>query len=403
MDTIRVLLVGLGGYGNGYVQAALDRAAEAGIALAGAVDPAPSGCTRLAELQQRVGTIYPTIDAFFEHNSADLVVISAPIHLHAPFTIAALTHGAHVLCEKPLAGSVQDALAMRAAEAVAPGTVSIGYQWSISETVRTIRRAVTSGRFGEPLELRTLVFWPRTRAYYDRSRWAGALKAADGSWVLDSPANNATAHYLHNMFFVLGPDGGKPASVQAELYRANTIENFDTAAMRVRTVSGATVWFGTSHAVPSNVGPVVHYRFSEADVYCEMPGNFYARYSDGMVQELGSPNGDHHEKLQRAASDIRAGRPPGCPIDDALHQTTAICAAQESSQIVDFPAMYARHNTDVAGAQTADTLTWVEGLQAAFTQCFGQGILPSEHGGIVWAQPGREIDTSSYTEYPSVP
>jgi hypothetical protein len=56
-----------------------------------------------------------------------------------------------------------------------------------------------------------------------------------GLGIFDSPANNATAHFLHNMFYLLGATretSAAPAVVQAELYRANAIENFDTAAIR---------------------------------------------------------------------------------------------------------------------------------------------------------------------------
>ena len=338
MDTVRVLLVGLGGYGNGYVDAMLDHAAELGVELAGAVDPAPTGCRRLEELTAAVGHNLPHNRDVLREGRGDLVVIAAPIHLHAPFTIAALERGAHVLCEKPVAAVVQDARAMAAAEKASDATVAIGYQWSFSDTIQSIRRDVVAGRFGVPLQMKTVVFWPRPASYYGRSSWAGALKTADGAWVLDSPANNATAHYLHNSLFVLGADGGRPLSVEAELYRANAIESFDTAAIRVETESGAEVLFYTTHAIPSNVNPVVHYRFSDAELYCNVPGNFYARFADGSVEDLGSPEATHADKIRRAAADIRDGNPPACTIEDASYQSLAVCGAHESASIIDFPA-----------------------------------------------------------------
>jgi len=47
-----------------------------------------------------------------------------------------------------------------------------------------------------------------------------------------------------------------------------------------------------------------------------------------------------------------------------------------------------------------ERLTWVKGLQAAFLQCYDQGILPAEHGGIPWAREGRLIDLREYRSYP---
>ncbi|MFP4376924.1 MAG: Gfo/Idh/MocA family protein [Spirochaetales bacterium] len=403
MDTVRVLVVGLGGYGNGYVDAMLDHAEDLGVELAGAVDPAPTGCRRLKELTAAVGTVYPAIDTFFAKDAADLVIIAAPIHLHAPFTIAALERGAHVLCEKPVAAVVQDARAMAAAEKASAGTVAIGYQWSFSDTIQSIRRDVVAGRFGVPLQMKTLVFWPRPASYYRRSSWAGALKTADGAWVLDSPANNATAHYLHNSFFVLGAEGGRPVSVEAELYRANSIESFDTAAIRVETESGAEVLFSTTHAVPSNVNPVVHYRFSDAELFCNVPGHFYARFAGGSVEDLGSPEATHADKIRRAAADVREGNRPACTIEDASYQSLAVCGAHESVSISDFPRSIVSSidvGTRSQGGRS-DPLTFVNGLQGALIQSFAQGVLPAELGSFEWAKSGRRIELTGYEGYPS--
>ena len=46
--------------------------------------------------------------------------------------------------------------------------------------------------------------WPRDERYYSRNGWAGVKRTNDGTWILDSPTNNACAHFLHNMFYVLG-------------------------------------------------------------------------------------------------------------------------------------------------------------------------------------------------------
>jgi hypothetical protein len=68
----------------------------------------------------------------------------------------------------------------------------------------------------------------KSDAYYQRSFWSGRIKDDNGNWILDSVASNATAHYIHNMFYVLGNEVDKsavPVEVAAELYRANNIEN----------------------------------------------------------------------------------------------------------------------------------------------------------------------------------
>ncbi len=398
---VRTLLVGLGGYGNGYVDAILDHGDAMGMELVGAVDPLPAGCRRLDEVRARVGTIHPDLAGFHAAADADLAVISAPIQYHAPYTIAALEAGSHVLCEKPVAASLDDALAMAEAADASRRMVAIGYQWSFSQTFERMRREIAAGAFGEPLSLRVLALWPRSSAYYGRASWAGRVRASDGSLVMDSPAHNATAHYLHNALSVLGP-GGDPVSVQAELYRANEIENYDTAAIRVRTASGADVLFYTTHAVPSNAGPMIWYRFRDADLVCDVPGHFYCHWADGLVGDYGSPDVTPRGKLERVAAAIRSAGPgeipeSPCSVRDALAQLRVVCAAGDSSPVVPFPAEIVRRTTADPGDAPAGSpagspvLTWADGLQAVLTQCFARGLLPAEHPGVGWARPGSVV------------
>lgn len=404
MNDIRVALVGIGGYGSGYVDAVLDHAGELGARLVGAIDPAPRECRRLAEIESQVPRVHASLDEFYEESHADLVVISAPIHLHAPLSIVAVERGSHVLCEKPAAAVIQDVKAMGEAARRTGKSIAIGFQWSYSRTVQAIRRDIASGRLGDPIELKTLTFWPRAASYYARTAWAGRIRTESGSWVLDSPVNNATAHYLHNAHYVLG-DGGRPTSVQAELYRANDIESFDSAALRVQTESGAQILFYTAHAVPSRVGPVIHYRFSDADLSCNVPGPFRARFADGSIVDYGDADTTHLGKLRRVVDDLREGRPALCSPEDAEPQVRVACAAHESSGIAGFPPSLVHTTPATAGSWTraGDPLTWVDGLQGIFTQAFAESVLPSELGLVDWTVAGERIDVDRYDRYPLTP
>src|SRR5207249_9823724 len=99
-DPVSIALVGIGGYGNNFVTALLDAPNQSEFRFAGTIDPSPVSCRRLPELQQRKIPLYPTLDAFYATNRADLVIISSPLQFHAAQTCLALEHGSHVLCEK---------------------------------------------------------------------------------------------------------------------------------------------------------------------------------------------------------------------------------------------------------------------------------------------------------------
>src|SRR5205814_5453303 len=110
--SIKVALAGIAGYGGFYLDELLPKAQHAGATLVGVVDPQPQRCRRLSELDARSIPLHPTIENLFADTPVDLMMIATPIHLHAPQTCFALSRGASVLCEKPLAGTLADALRM---------------------------------------------------------------------------------------------------------------------------------------------------------------------------------------------------------------------------------------------------------------------------------------------------
>jgi predicted dehydrogenase len=400
--TINVALVGIGGYGDHYLAALFDRPADDAVRLVGVVEPAPERARRLPDLRQRQVPIHADLDALYADGPhPDLIMLATPIHLHAPHTCAALARGSHVLCEKPVGATVDDARKMLAAEQAAARFVAIGYQWSFSDAVQALKRDVMAGEFGRPIRLKTLACVPRATTYFRRNNWAGRIRTADGTPVNDSPVNNATAHFLHNMLYVLGPArelSARPASVQAELYRANDIENYDTAALRCLTDDGAELLFFTSHAVPLAIGPVLHYEFERATVYyeAETRSGLVARFHDGTIRHYGDPNADRHLKIWQCVDAVRRGgdgRRVACGVRTAIAHTQCVAAAGASMpQIRPFPS-------ELVALQTwgGQPMRCVPALAAALVQCYDQAILPSEHRGLKWAARGEVVPLAAAT------
>jgi predicted dehydrogenase len=393
-DPISIALIGIGGYGNNFVSALLDAPNQSDFRFVGTVDPAPASCRRLADLRAKSVPLYPSLEAFYETDRADLAIISSPIQFHAEQTCLALEKGSHVLCEKPLCATLQQARQMQDARDRTGRIVAVGYQWSFSEAIHKLKADVGSGVLGKPKRLRTLVLWPRDEAYYSRNRWAGAIEDSSGRLVLDSPVNNACAHYLHNMLYVLGEKidrSADPATVTAELYRANKIPNYDTAALRCVTRAGTELLFIVSHAIGANVGPVFSYEFENATIdFSEKPGaNIIARFTDGTIRNYGSPNQSRDRKLWMTVNATQGADPQVCGIEASLPHTQCVLAGQKSRpQIIDFPASIIQ----VSGTP-GHRKTVVEGLDAVLTRCYDEGKLPSELD-VAWAEAARPISIS---------
>ncbi|MCV7192699.1 Gfo/Idh/MocA family protein [Mycolicibacterium brumae] len=79
----------------------------------------------------------------------DAVSVVVANHLHREIVEGLLAAGKHVLCEKPLAGSLADAEAMLAAAERSDRVTAVGYTYRRSPAVEQIRRELSSGALGE--------------------------------------------------------------------------------------------------------------------------------------------------------------------------------------------------------------------------------------------------------------
>jgi predicted dehydrogenase len=386
---VRVVLVGIGGYGEVYLSALLDDPRGAGCRIVGAVEPRPEGCRRLGELEALSVPLYPSLADFYRDHQADLAVLSSPIHLHAEHTCLALDHGSHVLVEKPAAAVTADVDRMLQARERAGRFVAVGFQWSFAHSVLALKRDILAGTFGPPLRGRSLTLWPRTESYYERNDWAGKKRDAEGRWILDSPASNAMAHHLHNLLFLLGGEmdrSAEPVLASARLGRVNDIETFDTVATRLTSAEGADLLFLASHAIAENeaADPRFHLEFADGTLtYPGGPAPMTARHRDGRVWSYPPPDATSQvRKLWASVEAARNGADPGatrqtgfppCGLETARPHATFIESLEASGvDVSSFPPARLR----VAGTP-GGRLHWVEGLAVAMQRAFATGEMPA--------------------------
>ena len=91
----------------------------------------------------------PSWEAVAEDPSIDAVSIVVGNALHRPIAEALVAAGKHVLCEKPLAGSMEDARAMVELEKPGKVVTAVGYTYRRSPAIAAIRDHIRSGELGE--------------------------------------------------------------------------------------------------------------------------------------------------------------------------------------------------------------------------------------------------------------
>jgi 1,5-anhydro-D-fructose reductase (1,5-anhydro-D-mannitol-forming) len=144
----------------------------------------PSACSSTADLLAD-----PTIDA---------VYISTTNEWHEPQALAAIAAGKHVLCEKPLALSVDSARTMVAAAAAAGVVMGTNHHLRNAATHRKMRELIQKGAIGRPLAARVFhaVFLPP-----HLQGWRIDQPEAGGGVTLD-----ITVHDADTLRFVLGDE-----------------------------------------------------------------------------------------------------------------------------------------------------------------------------------------------------
>ncbi len=386
-----IVLVGIGGYGGTYCNLLLNDQQERSE-IVGVVDPFAKKSSYFTELKNRGIPFYDCLEDFYRHHSADLAIISSPIHLHCPQTCAALSHGSYVLCEKPLCAHPLEAEAMLAAERASGLRAAIGYQWSYCTSMTRLKADILAGHFGRPLQFKSMVLWPRSDTYYARNNWAGTLLSKDGDWIYDSPANNACAHYLHNMLYLAGEQtekSGQPTQMQAELYRANPITNYDTAIFRIACKNVPEILFYTTHASSRLLGPIFQYTFEEASIeFQSQDANVIATFKNGKQRNYGNPNQDGvAEKLWGTINAIRGEGSILCGIEASMMQTLCIFAAMQSCpEIQDFPSSLV-YKAGIPGNQ----VRVMPGLSELMTVAYQESALPSEISKAAWLKAGKKV------------
>ncbi|MCL2318918.1 MAG: Gfo/Idh/MocA family oxidoreductase [Treponema sp.] len=391
MGKLQVLLAGIGGYGAQYLGEFLDRE-NASFELAGVADPFAASSPRYGELEARSVPVFKTPEEFYAVKKADLAVISSPIHTHYPYMLTCFENRSSILCEKPATGSLKELDELIALEKSTALFAAVGFQLCFSRDVQALKKDILNGLFGKPLEFKALRFPRRGTKYYRRNGWAGKL-SFDGRVILDSPLQNACAHEMQVMLFLLGETMNRCASVstvEAELWQARPdIENYDAAAVRLTTgprnasprnaSSGVKVLFFTAHCIEeSTPGPVGEFHFEKALVRWGETSNegFTAYFNDGRKKSYDETDkGKPLQKLYDVIEAVQTGIPPVCTLETARPHLQCVTMVQQ------YPVKKIPQEKLAQGrAEDGDVFYYVPGLAAAFSSAYEKNLLPSEAG-----------------------
>jgi predicted dehydrogenase len=205
----------------------------------------------LARRQREWGVARATADfeAICGDPRIDAVILATPNFTHRPMALAAAAAGKHILCEKPLGLSTDEARQMYEAAERAGVVHMTAFTYRFAPAMRYLRQLVHSGALGQPRHFRSQRFldWPETSwGWRQYRRTAGAGDLFD-----------MTIHRIDFAIDLLGPIRQVCGAVARFAERTQTADGQPCPASEVddwscligEFASGATgVWEGTTLA-----------------------------------------------------------------------------------------------------------------------------------------------------------
>jgi predicted dehydrogenase len=160
----------------------------------------------------------------------DAFSVLTPSGYHAKHVIALAAYGKHIVVEKPMALTLDDADEMiRVCDRNAV-KLFVVKQNRFNVPVVKLREAMDAGRFGKLVLGTVRVRWTRLQSYYDQDAWRG-------TWALDGGVlSNQASHHVDLLEWMMGPVESVFAKATTALAK---IEAEDTAVVVLRFRNGA--------------------------------------------------------------------------------------------------------------------------------------------------------------------
>lgn len=278
---------------------------------------------RAGELASKFGAenVCTTVEEVLALPDIDAITIATPDHTHTKLVLAGLEAGKHVMTEKPLATTVEEAEAVVAAADRAPGVLMVDFHLRTHPAFDAARRAVADNRIGQPLHISSrlsdTVFVP-----LEMLSWAAQSSAL---WFLG-------CHVVDILRFVTGQEVTRVYGVRRRGHLASQGVDTDDVHLSILEFDGGLVAQMENSWVHPKDGPSIF------DLMCEVYGSAGAmqiNVSHNGTMKLYSGEGLTYPDVQSIAP-TGPGRVGGMVleaiarfVDAALHGEPVLASARD--------------------------------------------------------------------------
>lgn len=278
------------------------------------------------------------LDALFSVPEFDVVDICLPNHLHRAAAERAAAEGKHLICEKPLGRSADEASAMLAAAEAAGVIHCYGENWIFSPDMLEVEARLRQGVIGRPLWLRGREghFGPHSPWFYDKATAGGGAMLDMGCHVIGAfqrlvagPTREVfcVAETLHhdtdcedNALGVMRFANGVVGQVEASW----TVRGGMAVVLEVWGDEGILTYDRTALAQPIKI-----FARRATDTYMMEKAESDRGWLFPMVEEYRKYG--YQGEIEHFLDAIRAGREPSCTFREGLEVNRVIDAMYASA------------------------------------------------------------------------
>lgn len=244
---MKYALIGCGRISTNHMKAAVNNK----LNIVGVCDILPEKMEEILEKHglEKEETIHRYTDykELLEKEQPTLVSIATESGNHAEIALYCIEKGVHVIIEKPMAMSIDDANKIINLAEEKNVKVSACHQNRFNVAVQELRKAVEAGRFGKISHGSIHVRWNRNKGYYDQASWRGTW-AQDGGALM-----NQCIHGIDLLRWMMGDEVEEVyGATRQQFHGYLEAEDVGMAVVKFRNGAIGTIE-GTTNVYPKNL------------------------------------------------------------------------------------------------------------------------------------------------------
>lgn len=249
MEALRIGIVGAGAIAQ---RNAKEAAASGSAKIVGVFDLNHKVARDMAKALS--APFFPSYESLLANSDVEAVLLSVPHHLHKSMTVQAAACGKHVLVEKPMANTLDEAREMLACCEKNGVQLTVNYSFRYLPKIQKAKQLIAEGALGDITGVQIIAHQFKDRGYWSGARsnspddWRASKEKCGGGFLIMN-----VCHVIDYIYFVTGLKCNRVYSEYATLGSPAEVEDIIGVTSRldnggIVSISASSIMRGTDQS-----------------------------------------------------------------------------------------------------------------------------------------------------------